>query len=90
MTLDASWVGYTDSHELGGDLMPSQEPSLHLALETISLCSTWALVQATVTFLVQHRPPLSCCEVSHSASSEAGSRGGCSACSWECVHPGQI
>lgn len=57
-----------------GDLMPSQELSLHLALETISLCSTWALVQATVTFLVQHRPPLSCCEVSHSASSEAGSR----------------
>lgn len=61
--------GYTDSHELGGACMSSQEPSLHLALETVLLCSTWPLIQATVTSLVQHCPPLSWCVVSHSVSS---------------------
>lgn len=34
--------GYTDSHQLGGARMPSQEPSPHLDLETIFLCSTWS------------------------------------------------
>ena len=42
MTLDASRVVTQTLTSWGGARMPFQEPSPHLDLETIFLCSTWS------------------------------------------------
>lgn len=62
MTLDASWVVTQTLMSWGVTSCLPRNSHYTWPLRP-SHSAPWALVQATVTFLVQ-RPPLSCCEVS--------------------------